>query len=244
MKRLFAIALAVVMILAVTVSVSAKDSPTGKVYYSITTSTELPDGSLGTASSDKDKVDKTADGDDSLVTLTASQTNGFFTRWIIQGEYDIISGDIESPVLVIRPKSDVHATASFTVDKDSLTMTVSVVGDGTADANPVKVAKGSDGTVTFTAVDGKDTFTEWIFDGGEYEIIEGDLKSRKLVVKPFTDLYATAVFGSSSAPASSSASSGNTGSTSPKTGDPLFIVLGLAVLALGAGALAIKKIKE
>ncbi len=44
-----------------------------------------------------------------------------------------------------------------------------------------------------------------------------------------------------SAPA---ASSGNTSSTAPKTGDPLPLLIGLGVLALGTGALAVKKIKE
>ncbi|MBQ3265541.1 MAG: LPXTG cell wall anchor domain-containing protein [Ruminococcus sp.] len=37
---------------------------------------------------------------------------------------------------------------------------------------------------------------------------------------------------------------GNSGGTSPKTGDPMIFVVGLGVLALGLGALAVKKIKE
>lgn len=37
---------------------------------------------------------------------------------------------------------------------------------------------------------------------------------------------------------------GNGGTTSPKTGDPMIFAVGLGVLALGAGAFAVKKIKE
>lgn len=37
---------------------------------------------------------------------------------------------------------------------------------------------------------------------------------------------------------------GNPDKSSPKTGDPLWIVVGLSILALGTGAVAVKKIKE
>lgn len=44
--------------------------------------------------------------------------------------------------------------------------------------------------------------------------------------------------------APSATTPGNPDKSSPKTGDPLWIVLGLSILALGAGAVAVKKIKE
>lgn len=37
---------------------------------------------------------------------------------------------------------------------------------------------------------------------------------------------------------------GNPDKTSPKTGDPTLMILGLAALGVGAGAVAVKKIKE
>ncbi len=43
---------------------------------------------------------------------------------------------------------------------------------------------------------------------------------------------------------SSTTTPGNSEKSSPKTGDPLWIILGLSILALGAGAVAVKKIKE
>ena len=165
MKRFASIVLALVMVLALTVSVAAKGSPTGKDYYSITTSAIPSDGSLGGASSDKNKVDTSiVKTDDGLVILTATEKNGKFDHWEITGDYEIVEGSLSSLVLKIRPLSDVKAVAVF---KDS----------------------GSKST--------PDTPT-----------------------KP------------------------NDSGTSPKTGDPLLLVIGLAVLALGAGAFAVKKIKE
>ena len=38
--------------------------------------------------------------------------------------------------------------------------------------------------------------------------------------------------------------SGNSSQQSPKTGDPLFLIICMGAAAIGAGALAVKKIKE
>lgn len=244
MKKIISVALALVMVFALTMSVAAKDSPSAKGYYSITVSTEPADGSLGTADTDKAQVDKTATGSDAEVTLTAEETDGFFTLWIIEGDYEIVDGDLEYPELVIIPKSDIHAIASFSIEEEFLTMTAKAKGDGTATVSPASVPKGSNQLVTFTATDGKDTFTEWILEC-KYDIVEGSLKSRTLVIRPYTDVHGTAVFTSDGTSSNvSGGGSANTGTTSPKTGDPLFIIIGLAVLALGAGALAVKRIKE
>lgn len=163
MKKLISVALALVMIFALTATVAAEVSPHGKEYYYITVDYVPTDGSLGTANSDKSSVE--VDNPEN-VTLTADKkNNGTFKKWIIEGEYETVSGSLTDPVMVIKPKSDIHATAYFE--------------------------------------------------------------------KP------------GSTPDSSSASSGgNDSPSSPKTGDPLWIVLGLAVIALGAGALVVKKIKE
>ena len=233
------------MIFALAATAFADDSPIGKDFYKIAVSYDPADGSLGTAASDKAKVAKTATGDDAKVTLTATQTSGYFNVWLIDGDYDVVSGDTGSTEMVIIPKSDINAIACFSKDEEYLNMTVSVIGDGTADVNPAKVKKGSGDLVTFTATDGKDTFVNWTLEC-QYDIVEGSLTSRKLVIRPYTDVHGIAKFSGSTPDTSSSksSSSGSSSSTSPKTGDPLWIILGLAVLALCAGALAVKKIKE
>ena len=167
MKRIASVILALVMVFALTATVAAKDSPTGKDFYSITCGYSPADGSLGTASSDKNSVNIGASGEGGQVTLTAvTKGNGVFSKWAIDGDYEIVSGSLTDAVIVVKPSSDISAIAEFT-------------------------------------------------------------KS-----------------GASPDTSSSKASSGNGSKDSPKTGDPLWIVLGLAVLALGAGALAVKKIKE
>lgn len=242
MKKLISVALVLVMLFAVTAaSASALDSPGGKKYHSITTSAE----GQGTASSDKNKVDKEpATPEDGYVTLTAVEDGGYFTKWVMDGTYNIITGDEYSDVFVIEPTSDIHAIANFSVDKDNLTAFVSVEGDGTASSDPTTVAKGSDGTFTLKAVDGKDKFTAWTISG-EYEIVSGDLNSRELVIRPLTDIYAVAKFvGEGSTEPVTPTENPNKDNTSPKTGDPTMMFVVLALAAMGLGVFAVKKIKE
>lgn len=169
MKKLISVALALVMIFALTATVAAKDSPVAKDYYSISVGYSPADGSLGTASADKSSV-MIIENEDGTVTLTAvTKGDGVFEQWTIDGEYEIVSGSLTDPVIVIRPKSDINAVAQFKTS-----------GSSTPDS-------------------------------------------------------------SSSKPSSSG---GSDSKSSPKTGDPIWMVLGLAVLALGAGTLAVKKIKE
>ena len=120
------------------------------------------------------------------------------------------------------------------------------LGTAKGDKDKVKVgSEGDDSTVTLTAEKKNNgEFTGWTIDG-KYEIVSGSLTSETLVIRPLSDIKAVAKFTKPGTPdSSSSKQSGNEDKTSPKTGDPLWIVLGLAVLALGAGALAVKKIKE
>ena len=163
MKRMISVVLALVMIFALAAVVTAKSSPVAKDFYDISVSYNPADGSLGTASGDKDKVNISDPDDNGNVTLTAvKKGDGSFEKWVIDGDYDIISGSLTDSVIVIKPKTDIKATAKF--------------AGATPDQKPTE--------------------------------------------KP------------------------NDSKTSPKTGDPLWIILGLAVLALGAGAIAVKKIKE
>ena len=88
-------------------------------------------------------------------------------------------------------------------------------------------------------------FVDWTIDG-KYEIISGSLTDPVLVIKPLSDIDALAKFVAPGTTPDSSSKPANpdNSKSSPKTADPLWIVLGMAVLALGAGALAVKKIKE
>lgn len=117
------------------------------------------------------------------------------------------------------------------------------LGNGSSDKDSVIVTEDEDGNVTLTA-DEKNNgkFQRWEIEG-DYDIVEGSLTDKTIVIRPKSDIHAVAVFkgpdgSTNKVPAT------NNKPTSPQTGDPLYIVLALAVLALGTGALAVKKIKE
>ena len=232
MKKVISIALVAMMIFALaTASFYAADSPKPEGKYKVTVSTE---GS-GTAASSTISV-----AEDGTVTLTATEGDGYFTKWIMTGNYTVVSGDEYSPVFTIKPTSDITAIASFSVEKDYLTIFVDNSGDGSVSANPTKVKKGSGDTVTLTATEKDAPFTGWTL-ACEYEIVEGSLTSKTLVIKPLTDVHATAYFGKD-VPANNSGTNG--GSTSPQTGDYTVAMIALILMAMGLGAFAVKKIKE
>ena len=115
MKKLVSIVLALVMIFALTATFAAADSPTPKDFYTIVVDYDPADGSLGTADGDKKTVSVEAVGEDGEVKLTAVQKgNGVFVKWVIGGEYEIVSGSLNDSVIVIKPLSDINATAQFT----------------------------------------------------------------------------------------------------------------------------------
>lgn len=107
MKRVISL-LIVVLILAMTsaVAVGAIESPTKANVWNITVGTE---GS-GTATADRYQITHDDEGN---ITLNAEDGNDKFVRWKITGDYTIISGDLTSRTLTIKPGSDLNAVAVF-----------------------------------------------------------------------------------------------------------------------------------
>ncbi len=240
MKRLVSIALVVMMVLAMTVSVSALSSPGPKDYYKIEV------GSEGKGHATK-SIDKIEIGTDGTVTFNAFEDGGFFTKWVIDGKYDVVSGDEYADQFVIMPKSDILAIAHFSEEKDYLNVYAKAVPEeyGDATADPGRIKKNTDGTSTLTAVEENGgVFQEWVITG-EYDIVSGDLKSKVLVIRPYTDVYATAYFTKpGETPTEPAKPDDKGGNTSPKTGYPLVLVFGMMGLAMIGGIVAYKKIKE
>ena len=235
MKRFVALILAVVMVFALAVGASALKSPEGKEYYKITSTVEYEGRTAGDATSYK--VEKNSD---ETITLTANAHDGFFTRWIISGGYEIVDGSLDSPVITIRPTSDVKAVASYRKEADYLTITVESVtnGNGYGTTDKSKVPVGSDEVVTLTAVEVNDTFEQWELYC-DYTIVEGSLKSKVLKIIPYTDIRAVAYF-----KGASKSGTGDDSKTSPKTGDPLYAVIPFMAIALAAAFISMKKLKE
>ncbi len=240
MKRVLSVVLVVMMIFALAVSASALKSPGQKDYYKIEV------GSEGKGHAEK-SADKVEIGTDGTVTFTAIEDGGFFTKWIIDGKYTVVSGSEYDDVLVIKPESDILAVASFSEEKDYLNVYAKPEPPeyGEATADPARIKKGSDGTSTLTATEKNgSTFQEWKLEC-EYDIVSGDLKSKVLVIRPKTDVYATAYFTKPGEEPTepSTPDKKDEDKPSPKTGYPLFFVFGIMGLALIAGVVATKKIK-
>lgn len=136
------------------------------------------------------------------------------------------------------------ATDDSPTGKEYYKITVKTEGDGsaTSDKNRVEV-ENVDDIVTLRAVSEGGTFINWVIDG-DYDPITGDVNSDTFVIRAKSDITATAVFEGGATEVVKPTSAPNTGNTSPKTGDPTFLVIALMLAALGMGAFAVKKIKE
>lgn len=108
MKKIFAILLAVVLVIFATVPAFAVKSPGGDKEFDVTINTNQG----GTGSFTTEVV-----GDDNHILLKADPLDGFkFSHWIINGDYVIISGSLTDADLVIMPLGDVVATPYFEKD--------------------------------------------------------------------------------------------------------------------------------
>ena len=104
MKKIFSVLTALVLLSSLaTFFASAEKSPSGKPTYKVTID-------YGIEEDAKPDFDYVQEGD--TVTLISNTKNDdgdkyIFIRWSIKGEYEIISGSLTSPTLVIKPLGDV-----------------------------------------------------------------------------------------------------------------------------------------
>ena len=264
MKRIIASVLSVLLLLSFTVITAfASSTDDAAEYYSIETTIV----NKCEAFASTDKVRK---GSDETVTFTAEL--GDFMYWEFYGEYEIVEGEVgpdgrsDDNVVVLKPLSDIKAYAEGVLDESREGgipveyYRVSVEADpkdsGTVKADPAKVEKYSEDTVTFTAEDTDGySFVKWEFTG-EFDIVSGKFDDngistdKVVVVKPRSDVKGIASFEKVKAEEkndtdkSSADEKGNTSSTSPKTGGSPLAVAVVMLTALCAAAFAIKKIRE
>lgn len=107
MKKFLAVIFAVVILATfMAVPAMAADSPSGEVVFKV----EVNSFSTGKVSNGN----YTTEGD--TIRLTVAEDSDYtFTGWVIEGKYEIVSGDLKSKELVIRPLSDVKVEESYDV---------------------------------------------------------------------------------------------------------------------------------
>lgn len=108
-------------------------------------------------------------------------------------------------------------------------VTVSHEGNGDAKREPGTISYGD--KIVFEAIE-DDEFIGWTITG-DYEIIEGTLESKRLVIRGFSDIHGHAVFASIGDATTPAPTQGNTSPSSPKTGtnSTVFVFVGIIALA-------------
>ncbi len=129
MKKLVAMMLAITLLVFSAIPVMAAKSPSADSYYDITV-----DGTtVGKGGDSGIKIDG---GSISIstgvvevgkeVTLTVNPNDGnSFTKWIIDGDYVIVSGSLTSGTITIIPKGDLDINAEFKTDSGKVIKPVS-----------------------------------------------------------------------------------------------------------------------
>lgn len=140
MKKILAVLFAVLLISVSSVAALAAPSPTAPVIYNVTVETQQG-GSVHSS------VETVQQGDQ--VILTATVDDGYiFTTWNISGEYEIIEGSLSSERIVVRPDSDIHATAGFkAASADVPTSPTEGPAPGPGNDSPTSPQTGYDGFV-------------------------------------------------------------------------------------------------
>jgi len=111
MKKLLAIVFSVVILAAfMAVPALAEGSPVGEVVHKV----EVTSNSTG---EDVTTTYEVKDGE--TITLTKTEGSDYeFKGWVITGEYEIVSGDVNSDEIVIKPLSDIKVLESYDVETE------------------------------------------------------------------------------------------------------------------------------
>ncbi len=110
MKKVFALLLAVVLVVFATVPAFATDlkSPSGDQEYDV----NINNNQGGTGSYTTEYVE---DGEYTII--TADPNDGYnFSYWVINGDYELIEGSLTDLSIKIRPLSDIVVTPYFEKD--------------------------------------------------------------------------------------------------------------------------------
>ena len=108
MRKIIVLFLALFLIFNLCIfSAFAAESPTAVNYHAMHVNID------GHGHAEVDKISIPTESDE-LVTFTALPGEGhYFVKWKIEGDYNIIEGNIYSPTIKLHPTSDIFAIAIF-----------------------------------------------------------------------------------------------------------------------------------
>ena len=130
MKRVFSLLIALLLMCCAVASVSAEISPTAPDPKDYLIVDAIPvTGEAGNVTPEINGPAKVEINSGKTVTLTATPNAGYeFSHWkFIFGEFEVVEGDLTTPVIVIRPTGthDVRAEAYFVKEGEPITPPVS-----------------------------------------------------------------------------------------------------------------------
>lgn len=189
MKRIVAILSALMLMFSITTVAYGAGSPVDKKKFGVYVT-----GNIGAWAA----VTHSVNEGDTYDLSVENESNGYvFVGWIIEGEYDVVSGDINSSKLTILPKSDIVATAIYTakveLKEDEVKVEYTHNIEGLEDGNYEIVKKGEQ--IELSAMEGLSeySFVKWEIVG-PYEIISGSLTGSKLVILPLGNIVVKQIF--------------------------------------------------
>lgn len=157
MKRVLTLLFALILMCCAVVSVSADVSPTAPPAKDEIIIDAIPvPGEAGGTTPDINNPGKVEVNSGEVVTLTATAKPGFiFSHWEFKfGEFEIIEGDLTTPVIVIRPtgSSNIRAEAHFVKEGEDITAPSSkpVPTLPQENTSPITGVNGTDTTVANT----------------------------------------------------------------------------------------------
>lgn len=130
MKKLLIPLLVLAMVFSLSLCAFAESvpSPTAPVVYEVTVN--QPNKNVGSVSR--------VDNNDGTITLTVSPEEAVsFTKWVLEGDYEIVSGDLTSTTIIIKPKADnvIVNTEFKTAETTTSAEETTVPSDAPADDN-------------------------------------------------------------------------------------------------------------
>lgn len=100
MKKILTVVLVIALMSTFCLAAFATNSPAGKT--------------ISVSAKGNGSVQKVANSDGTITLTGKSNAGDTFIGWLIEGDYEIVSGSLKSPVLVVKLASNATAVATFT----------------------------------------------------------------------------------------------------------------------------------